>query len=114
MSDTQKPVDAGLRTLRFSRLLRFSSALFCLLLAWTSCGSTPAPSQVFLAMQIRLPPPPASGGMPALPPALPAPAPVAPAPGTGSIVEQIRFHTERGTPASILEALEIIRSRNLG
>ena len=34
--------------------------------------------------------------------------------GGGGLVEEIRSHTERGTPSSALRALEIIRERNLG
>ena len=34
--------------------------------------------------------------------------------GTGGVVDEIRTQTERGTPSSLLGALEIIRSRDLG
>jgi len=120
VNNALKSVDTRWRTLLFSRFLRFFPALICVLFAWTSCRSTPG--ETILPTEIRLPPPPASNGAggvftPAPVPPPPAPAgtaATATAPTTGSIVEQIRFHTERGTPSSIQEALEIISSRNLG
>ena len=49
-----------------------------------------------------------------LPPA-PVILPQAPPPaGGGGIVEEIRSHTERASPSSLLRALDIIRSRDLG
>jgi len=73
-----------------------------------SCRAVPSSGGTALPTEIRLVPPgnaPGNGSS--------ARSPV-PAPVTGSIVEQIRFHTERGTPSSIIEALEIIHARNLG
>ena len=51
---------------------------------------------------------------PAQPGAAQLPALQPPGNGAGGIVEEIRFYTEKGTPSSILNALHIIESRNLG
>jgi tetratricopeptide (TPR) repeat protein len=39
---------------------------------------------------------------------------VQPPAGSGGIVEEIRFHTERAVPSSLLNVLDIIRGRDLG
>ena len=51
------------------------------------------------------PPQPGAAQLPALQP---------PVNGAGGIVEEIRFYTEKGTPSSIFNALQIIERRNLG
>ncbi|MCL2473170.1 MAG: hypothetical protein FWF26_05775, partial [Treponema sp.] len=49
-----------------------------------------------------------------LPAAVPAPVkPSQPAAGAGGIVDEIRSLTEKGTPSSLLGALDIIRNRDL-
>ena|GEM_PF-593198 len=90
-----------------SSFFRLFPVLFCSLFAWVSCGSTPPPSQGAPLTEVPIAPRPPDQ------PEAPTPPPPAPA-GGGGIVDEIRSHTERGTPSSILHALEIIRSRNLG
>ncbi|MCL2382221.1 MAG: hypothetical protein FWC64_11655 [Treponema sp.] len=77
-------------------------ALFCLPLLWASCNSAAVPNGTVPLTEVPIT---------IQPPAPPLPQPSG---GGGGIVDQIRFHTERGTPESILYALEIIRSRDLG
>ena len=73
--------------------------LFCALFAWTACRSTPPPVESAPPAEV------------AVTPGQPAPQPAG---GGGGIVDEIRSHTERATPTSILQALDIISSRNLG
>ena len=93
---------AGKRRRAYSLFCLFS-VLFCVLFAWVSCASTPRPAD----------PPPEIPIAPPQPPDQPA-APPPQAGGGGGIVDEIRSHTERGTPSSIMHALDIIRTRNLG
>ncbi|MCL2374472.1 MAG: tetratricopeptide repeat protein, partial [Treponema sp.] len=90
------PMPAGARARRPCRPL--VPALCCVLLAWASCRSSPAPNASARPAEFPI----TSGHS-------------VPAGGSGGgLVEEIRSHTERGTPSSLLYALEIIHSRNLG
>lgn len=73
------------------------------------------------AILLVLPVLPACRGAPApitevpIPVREPAPQPNTPArPGAGGIAEEIRILTETGSPASLLKAIDLIRSRDLG
>ena len=80
-----------------------SPALFCFLLVLGSCRSGPDAAAPLTEVPITPRPPGQSDAQ-----ASPQPA------GGGGIVDEIRSNTERGTPSSILHALDIIRSRELG
>jgi len=81
--------------------VRFCWPLLFLAFVQVSCGSdsqsipreTPLPTEVPQAARPQ-PNPPVSGG--------------------GGIVDEIRSYTEKGSPSSLLKALDIIRSRELG
>jgi len=83
---------------------------FCLVSAYlflgfisVSCGTT-APS---VPRETPLPTEaPAANKSPSQPNSQPS--------GAGGIVDEIRFYTENGSPSSLLRALDIIRSRDLG
>ena len=84
-----------------SRIRKISAgylgALFLFVIFAASCRTTPVPKETPLPWEI--------------PPITDFPQPPG---GRGGIVDEIRFYTEMGTPSSLLNALEIIRSRNLG
>ena len=76
-------------------------ALFPLFFAQISCGTSPA------SVPVETP-------LPAEVPVSPGPQPSSPPAGNGGIVDEIRYYTEKGSPSSLLRALDIIRSRDLG
>ena len=85
----------------FEKCFRFLTAVFLLVSLFFSCRTGSVPQETPLPTEAPLP-----AGTPAA--ATPATG------GAGGIVDEIRFYTERGDPSSLLSALEIIRSRELG
>ncbi|MDR1863007.1 MAG: hypothetical protein LBQ67_03705 [Treponema sp.] len=77
--------------------LIFLFFLFFLPVFFPACGSSPSPETP----------------LPAQPPPSIEPPPVRPS-GGGGVAEEIRSLTENGSPSSLLRALDLIRSRELG